>query len=84
VKGAQVIDPDSVRRYLESKFGDDLKSARSAMQKLARAYKPGELADNGYALYERFRPTIPEGTAGWGVKGNLDLGLIARLAKEKP
>ena len=40
VKGRQVIWPDGVRRYLEGKFGDDLKAVRSAMEKLAKAYKP--------------------------------------------
>jgi DNA polymerase III delta subunit len=34
------IDPDGVRRYLENKFGDNLKAVKSAMQKLAKAYKP--------------------------------------------
>src|SRR6266567_1409136 len=32
VKGAEVIEPDGVRRYLESKFGDDLGAVRSAMR----------------------------------------------------
>jgi len=35
VRGRNPIDPDSVRRYLDDKFGDDLKAVRSAMQKLA-------------------------------------------------
>jgi hypothetical protein len=39
---------------------------------------------HGYPFYECFRPTIPEGVKGWGAKGDLDLGLIERLAKEKP
>jgi hypothetical protein len=56
---------------------------RSAMQKLAKAYKPQELAHDAYPLYERFRPDIPAGKKGWGAKGDLDLGLIGRLAKEK-
>ena len=29
VKGVKPIEPDSVRRYLEGKFGDDLKAVRS-------------------------------------------------------
>src|SRR5215813_9026966 len=43
VLGRNPIDPDSVRRYLEDKFGEDLKAVRSAMKKLARAYKHQEL-----------------------------------------
>jgi hypothetical protein len=77
------IDPDSVERYLEDKFGDDLKAVRSAMEKLARAYKPKELAGRAYSLYEEFRPAIPSGKRGWGARGDLDVGLIGRLAKEK-
>ena len=83
VQKGKPVDPDSVRRYLEDKFGDDLKAVRSAIQKVARAYKPQELAHDAYRLYERFRPDIPAGKKGWGARGELDLGLIGRLAKEK-
>ena len=83
VKGARAIDPDEVRRYLEGKFGENLKAVRSAMQKLTKSFKPSELAHDAYQMYERFRPTVPEGVKGWGAKGNLDLELIERLAKEK-
>jgi hypothetical protein len=71
-----------VRRYLGDRFGDDLKAVRSAMQRLAKAYNPKELADHAYPLYERFRPDVPAGKKGWGAKGDLDLALIGRLAKE--
>jgi hypothetical protein len=77
------IDPDSVERYLENKFGDDLKAVRSAMTKLAKAYQPRELAGKAYSLYEEFRPAIPEGQKGWGARGDLDPELIERLAKDK-
>jgi hypothetical protein len=83
VRGSTPIDPGSVQRYLDDKFGENLKVVRSAMQKLAKAYKPSELAHDAYPLYERFRPDIPSGKKGWGAKGDLDLGLIGRLAKEK-
>src|SRR5262249_4753685 len=83
VRGRNPIDPDGVRRYLESKFGDDLKVVRSAMRMLAKAYKPQELAQDAYRLYERFRPDIRAGKKGWGAKGDLDLGLIGRLARRK-
>jgi hypothetical protein len=83
VKGAQVIDPAGVRRYLERKFGDDLGAVRSAMLRLAGSLQPKELADRAFGLYERFRPAIPEGVRGWGAKGKLDLGVIEGLVKEK-
>jgi hypothetical protein len=52
------------------------------MEKLAQSYPPKELAERSYSLYERFRPVIPSGVKGWGAKGELDPGLIERLAKE--
>jgi hypothetical protein len=84
VSGSTPIKPDSVRHYLERKIGDDLNAVRSAMAKLAKSRKPRELAETAYSLYEQFRPSIPAGTKGWGANGKLDLGVITRLAKEKP
>jgi hypothetical protein len=68
------MDPDSVRRNLEDKFGENLKALRSAMQKLAKAYTHQELADHAYSLYERFRPAIPEGVKGWGPRASWTWG----------
>lgn len=53
------------------------------MQRLAKSFKPKGLADEAFRLYERFRPAVPEGAKGWGAKGELDLGVIERLAKAK-
>jgi hypothetical protein len=39
------------------------------------------LESKAYGLYEKFRPAIPEGTKGWGAKGELDLEQIRSLAK---
>jgi hypothetical protein len=83
VQGRQLIEPDSVRRYLEGKFGDDLAAVRKAMTKLARAYKPKELAEAAYPLYERFRPDIPEGQKGWGAKGILKLEQFESMSKRE-
>lgn len=83
VRGSKPIDPDSVRRYLKGSFGDDLGAVCSAMTKLAKAFKPKELADRAFRLYERFPPSIPGGPKGWGAKGDLDLGVIEGLRKEK-
>ena len=44
--------------------------------------KPDELAQRGFGLYEQFRPKIPEGVSGWGAKGELDLGGIAKGLKD--
>jgi hypothetical protein len=82
VKGDQAIDPKGVKYYLESKFGDDLVAVQSAMEKLAKAYRPKQLAYEAYSLYEAFRPKIPAGKKGWGAKGDLDLNLLAKLARK--
>lgn len=75
------IDPDSVEAYLKQKFKDDLDDTREAMEKLAKAFTPRQLESKAYGLYEKFRPEIPEGTKGWGAKGELDLNYIRSLAK---
>jgi len=80
VSGEKPIDPDSAARYLNQKFGEDLNSAREAMEVLAKAFPPDDLAEQAFALYEAFRPQIPSGRKGWGAKGALDLRLIRSLA----
>lgn len=73
------IEPSSVAKYLETKFGSDLDEVRGAMTALAMSMNPSELANRAYGLYEQFRPEIPAGKRGWGAKGQLDLGLIRSL-----
>ncbi|HUG34553.1 MAG TPA: hypothetical protein VMJ90_07275 [Anaerolineales bacterium] len=80
IKGEE-IDPQSVQKYLQQKFGADLEAVRSAMEKLAKAFTPRQLDGNAFGLYEKFRPKIPEGVKGWGAKGELDLNTIVSLAK---
>jgi hypothetical protein len=75
------IEPDSVEKYLQQKFKDDLDAARTAMEKLAKAFPPKQLESKAFGLYEKFRPKIPEGVKGWGAKGELDLEYIRELAK---
>jgi hypothetical protein len=74
------IAPESVERYLKSKFGDTLENARTAMMQLAKSRRPAAIAAESYRIYEKFRPAIPEGVRGWGEKGDLDLRLIRKLA----
>ena len=75
------MDPESVRRYLDKKFGDKLETVMDAMRELAGSYGRKELEQSAFGLYEKFRPQIPKGTQGWGAKGELDIGKIRRLAK---
>jgi hypothetical protein len=79
----QPIDAKGVERYLESKFGESLGPARAAMRDLAKAFRPEQLMENGFRLYEKFRPAIPEGVTGWGAKGKLDLDRIRSLARDR-
>ena len=79
VIGDKPIGAEGVERYLESKFGADLKAVRSAMTALAGSFKPAELAAVAFFLYERFRPEIPAGVRGWGAAGELDLDRLASL-----
>src|ERR1700693_4592879 len=70
------IEAKSVERYLESKFGESLGSARAAMRDLAKTFRRVQLRMNAFRLYEEFRPAIPEGVKGWGAKGKLDIDRI--------
>jgi hypothetical protein len=79
IKG-KPITPESVTRYLETKFGDNLAAVRSAMEVLAQAFEPQQLEAKAYSLYREFRPEIPEGKPGWGAQGKLDLDHIRSLA----
>jgi hypothetical protein len=79
--------------YLQSQFlelpqrlgiaCEALPAARAAMSALAKAFKPEPLAGEAFGLYEEFRPRIPEGVAGWGAKGELDLNCVRALAPKR-
>jgi hypothetical protein len=77
----KAVDPESVQKYLEQKFGERLSDAQEALETLARSYTPKQLEAEAYSLYEKFRPKIPEGKKGWGIKGDLDLDFIRSLAR---
>lgn len=78
----EAIDPQSVERYLNKKFGAGLSNARTELEALAKAYPPQELEQRAFALYEQFRPTVPEGVQGWGALGELKLERVRELAKK--
>ena len=82
VSKGKPIEPASVERYLEGKFGEAYDDARAALRSLAKAYTPQELADHAYGLYTKFRPEIPGGKKGWGAEGRLSLDRIRKLATE--
>jgi hypothetical protein len=74
--GDQPMEPTGVQRYLTKTFGDHLIEVRAAMQILASRYDPTELNRIGFKLYEKFRPEIPPGNAGWGARAALDVEKI--------
>jgi hypothetical protein len=78
----QPVSPESVERYLQSKFGADLPEVCAAMEELAGSLPPERLAAWAFRLYEQFRPIIPGGKAGWGAAEDLDLERI-RALREK-
>jgi hypothetical protein len=75
--------PANVERYLGQKFGAALPDVEAAMRELAASIPPKRLEETGFALYERFRPEIPDGVRGWGAKGRLDLSRIRALARPR-
>jgi hypothetical protein len=83
VNKAKPVDPGGVERYLEGKLGEALPAVREAMRALAKGFRPDQLAQEAFRLYEEFRPGIPEGVAGWGAKGELDLNRVRALAAKK-
>ena len=68
--------PRPARAYVEKAFGEHLPAVRKGMEALADSLPPEELNRIGFRLYERFRPEVPAGAAGWGKKDVLDLKLI--------
>ena len=58
LSGESPIRPESVQKYLGSKFGDALEDVSNAMLELAKSLPPPQLAEIAYALYEKFRPEI--------------------------
>jgi hypothetical protein len=82
LSGTSPVAPESVQKYLGSKFGEHLPVVRTALEGLADAYAPSVLEAKAMDLYMQLRPVTPKGEKSWGRKGVLDLAKIARLADE--
>jgi hypothetical protein len=67
------VDPRSVKRYLDQKFGENLESARSAMQELAGSMSQEDFR-KAYSLW-RVSSLRSEGKRGW-CAGDPDLEKI--------
>lgn len=68
--------PAATQAYLSRAFGDRLQEVRDAMRALIARVPADDLDRHAFRLYEQFRPEIPEGTRGWGAKGELHLDRI--------
>jgi len=75
------VSPDSVQRYLESRFGTALGAVEDAMNALARSLPVEDLAHRAFELYQAFRPEVPRGVRGWGAAGPLSLARIRAAAR---
>ena len=60
------LRPESVQKYLDSKFGDAREDVSRAMLELAKSLPSSQLTEKAYRLCEKFRPEIPPGKKGWG------------------
>ncbi len=81
ISKGEIAKPESVTRYLVSKFGEQLEPARTAMERLAASVPTDELEEHAFHLYEQFRPEVPADERGWGAKGVLDLAKIETLVQ---
>lgn len=82
VAKGELVKPEAVEKYLKGKFGEALDSVRAEMEGLAARFSPKQLNDEGFHLYEQFRPEVPSDERGWGAKGVLDLAKIRALAEK--
>ena len=80
VSKGELVIPESVERYLKGKFGEALDQMRAEMERLASHFPADRLNQDGFHLYEQFRPEVPSDERGWGAKGVLDLARIRALA----
>jgi hypothetical protein len=80
-KDQKPVVPASVEKYLASKFGEALPAVCAAMGELAKSRSVEALAEEGFRLYEAFRPGVPAGESGWGAKGTLSLKKIEQMAR---
>lgn len=75
--------PKATEGYLQRAFGDRYKDVEDVFKELADTFSPEDVAASGYKLYEKFRPSVPQGQRGWGAKGVLDLQYVLTLSEQQ-
>jgi hypothetical protein len=73
--------PAFAERYVKNMFGDKLEIVREAMERLSRAHSPSDLMQNGFKIYEAFRPQVPARHQGDAREEVLDLNRLRALAR---
>eukprot|EP01113_Clastostelium_recurvatum_P002124 TRINITY_DN10886_c0_g1_i1.p1 TRINITY_DN10886_c0_g1~~TRINITY_DN10886_c0_g1_i1.p1 ORF type:complete len:266 (+),score=66.05 TRINITY_DN10886_c0_g1_i1:586-1383(+) len=80
------IDTTHVLRYLQDNFGDTLPAFRNAFSDLVgtlrSAYGEKDYTKHAFEMYEKFRPTVPQGRRGWGHKSSLHVSTIEELRED--
>eukprot|EP00877_Chromochloris_zofingiensis_P013742 jgi/Chrzof1/8621/Cz03g17200.t1 len=76
------VKASTVEQYIRRAFGDQYDRVKDVMQQLAAQFSPPDLDAQGYKLYEKFRPNIASGRAGWGQRGVLDLDILKNLTQD--
>jgi hypothetical protein len=66
---------------LKKKFGESYNEAKAVFEEELEKWKGAEegLGEQGFGMYEGFRPTVPKGEKGWGRKGVLDLENVRKI-----
>ena len=70
----KAIDPESVERYLFTKFGEGYDDALGAMRLLAKSRRRRSSRGRRITLYEQFRPAVAGGHARLGGEGDARAG----------
>ncbi len=81
--GTAAIAPEGARKYLQSKFKENLAEVEGRLTALAATFEPEEIEAEAMDVYMRLRPEVPAGKAGWGKAGDLDLGKIDALTEAR-
>ena len=72
----QEQDPHRTWSHLQNHFGESLGFCIAEMERAACAAGK-ELDNTAYRYYMHIRPSIPDGTKGWGAHGRLETERLA-------
>lgn len=72
------ISSAKVAKYLKASLAGELSVLRQALALLLSAMGVDDITDDHvlYGIWERIRPHVPKGRAGWGAVGNMPLAAV--------